>query len=271
MVRCAHCGEAFESTKSTQRYCSPSCRHRAHGRSWRAAHQPTAPLREVRCANCRVPFQTKSSVKIFCSRGCARRVNKLKYTARRMVELAGSGKLEPARSRGYRGRYTPAEIDALRADPLCVLPNRGLCGQWRKCKALGIPRHPSLRVYPPLSPTAAARKEASRTPEYRRAKGRRAYFRRKVRGSPEPILAELRQLARGHMLAEDVIVEGFATVLRLAIPAAEAFKLARTEVNRTSAQPFKEQPFNPAIDYAARETGRQVARACDIRAARGEV
>lgn len=59
-------------------------------------------------------------------------------------------------------------------------------------------------------------------------------------------------------------------MLRLAIPAAEAFKLAKAEVNRTSAQPFKEQSFNPDIDYAGRETGRQVSKASDIRSVRGE-
>ncbi|QEE37593.1 MULTISPECIES: hypothetical protein [unclassified Methylobacterium] len=83
-------------------------------------------------------------------------------------------------------------------------------------------------------------------------------------------MAKLRNLARGNPHAEDLILEGFATVLRLAIPAAEAFKLAKAEVNRTSAQPFKEQSFNPDIDYAGRETGRQVSKASDIRSARGE-
>ena len=65
-------------------------------------------------------------------------------------------------------------------------------------------------------------------------------------------------------------MEGFAILLRLAIPAAEAFKLAKAEVNRTSAQPFREQLFNPDIDYEARETGRQAPRASDLRAARRE-
>ena len=83
-------------------------------------------------------------------------------------------------------------------------------------------------------------------------------------------MAELRNLARGNPHAEDLILEGFATVFRLAIPAAEAFKLAKAEVNRTSAQPFREQSFNPDIDYAGRETGRQVSRASDIRSVRGE-
>lgn len=56
-------------------------------------------------------------------------------------------------------------------------------------------------------------------------------------------------------------------MLRLAIPPAEAFNIAKGEVNRTSAQPFQEQSFNPAIYYKGRETDRQVPRASHIRAA----
>ena len=69
--------------------------------------------------------------------------------------------------------------------------------------------------------------------------------------------------------AEDIVIVGFATVLSLAFPPAEAFKLAMAEINRTSAQPFKEQSFNPGIDYAVRETGRQVARASDLFSVKG--
>jgi hypothetical protein len=180
---------------------------------------------------------------------------------------AEAGTLYPERSRYHRDPYTPAEIAALRADPLCVLPNRTLAAQWKKCRKLGIRRDRSLYVVPYRSPESAAHQRAFKRPP---AKQRRQYFRRRIRENPEPTLAELRQLARGHQHAEDLVVEGFAIVLRLAIPAAEAFKLAKTEVNRTSAQPFREQSFDPDIDYEARETGRQVARASDIRSARGE-
>lgn len=179
-----------------------------------------------------------------------------------MAAKAEAGTLYPERSRSLRGKYTPSEIAALRADPLCVLPNRTLAAQWQKCRRLGICRDQSLNV--PFN--RKAQKSRKRSP----AMGRRKYFRRRIRENPEPTLAALRQLARGHQHAEDLILEGFATVLRLAIPAAEAFKLAKAEVNRTSAQPFREQSFNPDIDYAARETGRQVSRASDLRAARGD-
>ncbi|MCJ2123434.1 hypothetical protein [Methylobacterium sp. J-077] len=138
-----------------------------------------------------------------------------------------------------------------------------------KCGQLSIPRDKSLYVPQTISPAAKAHQyaqAAARQPAHRR----RWAFRRRVRANPEPVLAELRNLARGHRLAEDVVIEGFATVLRLAIPAVEAFKLAKAEVNRTSAQPFKEQSFNPDIDYEARETGRQVSKGSDIRSARGE-
>ncbi|GJE14725.1 hypothetical protein FOHLNKBM_5800 [Methylobacterium longum] len=37
-----------------------------------------------------------------------------------------------------------------------------------------------------------------------------------------------------------------------------------------SAQPFRERSFNPDIDYAGREAGRQVARTSNIRAAQGD-
>lgn len=134
---------------------------------------------------------------------------------------------------------------------------------------LGIPRDRSLFV-PANHSQASIDRQRERKKEYAPAQARRGRFRRRVRANPEPFFEELRRLARGHQHAEDLIVEGFATVLRLAIPAAEAFKLAKAEVNRTSAQPFKEQSFNPDIDYAARETGRQMSRASDLRAARGE-
>ncbi|MGU3407912.1 hypothetical protein [Methylobacterium brachiatum] len=127
-----------------------------------------------------------------------------------------------------------------------------------------------MRVPYKEAPENAARKYAKLTSEQKRAKSIRKNFRERVRAKPDPVLDELRKLARGHTLAEDIVIEGFATVLRLAIPAAEAFKLAKAEVNRTSAQPFKEQSFNPDIDYAGRETGRQVSKASDIRSARGE-
>nr|WP_128083241.1 hypothetical protein [Methylobacterium sp. B34] len=123
------------------------------------------------------------------------------------------------------------------------------------------------------SPEAVARRNEAlkgRLAYRHRDHDRRTNFRRRVRANPDPILTELRQLSRGHQRAEDLILEGFATVLRLAIPAAEAFKLAKAEVNRTSAQPFREQSFNPDVDYAARETGRQAPRASNLRAARGE-
>lgn len=132
---------------------------------------------------------------------------------------------------------------------------------------LKLDRPLHLYVAPYRSPESAAHQKAFKRPP---AKQRRQYFRRRIRENPEPTLAELRQLARGHQHADDLILEAFAIVLRLAIPAAEAFKLAKAEVNRTSAQPFREQSFNPDIDYAARETGRQVTRASDLRAARGE-
>lgn len=188
-----------------------------------------------------------------------------------MMERSANGTFSNIQSRNYRGRWQPQEITALRVDPLCVLPGRSLLAQWKKCAELAIPRDRSLYVAHGYSAEALTRRRTiQKNPEQRRAIQRRCYFRRRVRANPEPILADLRKLARGHPLAEDIVIEGFATVLRLAIPAAEAFKLAKAEVNRTSAQPFKEQSFNPDIDYAGRETGRQVSKASDIRPVRGE-
>lgn len=182
---------------------------------------------------------------------------------------AESGTLDPAKDRSCRGYYTPKEIAALRADPSCVMPNRNLAAQWRYCRRNGIPRDPSLRVSYKTDLEKAANR-APRCPEERAAANHRWYFRRRVRANPGPVLDELRRLAGRHHLAEDLVVEAFATMLRLAVPAIEAFRMAKTEVNRTSAQPFREQSFNPNIDYGARETGRQVSRASDIRAARGD-
>ncbi|WP_139215676.1 hypothetical protein [Methylobacterium sp. UNC300MFChir4.1] len=191
---------------------------------------------------------------------------------RSLEKRAAEGTFEPHRSRRWRQAYSSEEIAALRADPRCMLPNRNLRSQWKKCHELGIPRDHDLRVVYERPPEVSARARArmKQNPEQLRVYWRRSNFRRSVRKDPEGVLDELRCLARGHQHAEDIILEGFATVLRLAVPAAEAFKIAKAEVNRTSAQPFKEQSFNPDIDYAARETGRQVARASDIRAARGE-
>lgn len=188
-----------------------------------------------------------------------------------MTERAASGTFSLERSLNYRGHWRPDEVAALRADPKRVLPGRSLAAQWKKCQQLSISRDRSLFVPHNYSPEAQARRNSVRkTPEQSNESARRCSFRRRIRGNPEPTLAELRLLAQGHPLAEDIVIEGFATVLRLAIPAAEAFKLAKAEVNRTSAQPFKEQSFNPDIDYAGRETGRQVSRASDIRSAHGD-
>lgn len=193
---------------------------------------------------------------------------------RRMARHAANGTLQPERAHGRHDPYTAQELAALRAHPRCVLPDRSLAAQWWKCEQLGIPRDPSMRARRVRSPEAMAKKIAQKKAELRSERGPiiwgRWNFRKRVRKNPERYLAELRQLALGHQHAEDLVVEGFAILLRLAVPAAEAFKLAKAEVNRTSAQPFKEQSFNPDIDYAGRETGRQVSRASDIRAARGD-
>lgn len=184
-----------------------------------------------------------------------------------MIRRATAGSLDINRSRNWRSPYTPTEIAALRADPHCILPNRTLRSQWRKCIELSIKRDKALYDAPYQSPkTLERRKEKGRYPD----KERRATFRRRARAKPDPILHELRQLAQDHYHSEDLVIEAFATLLRLTIPAAEAFKLAKAEVNRTSAQPFRDQSFNPDIDYEARETGRQMPRASDIRAARGD-
>ena len=150
------------------------------------------------------------------------------------------------------------------------MPSSTLAAQWQHRRRLRIPRDPSLRVLYKDSPEVLARRAAAETKDKRAARHRRSRFRACVRADPGPVLDELRRLAGRHPHAEDLIEESFATVLRLAIPAAEAFKIAKAEVNRTSAQPFREQLFNPDIDYATQETGRQVARASDIRAARVE-
>jgi len=229
-------------------------------------------MREARCKNCQKQFTTHISFRKFCSIKCSKRYAKICYTTRQMVERAANGQF-PARYQTRPGHWTAQEEAALRADPFCVLPNRTLRAQWDRCHQLGIPRDRSLVVYQGRSPEAVARRNdalTGRLAPLRRAHDRRMNFRRSVRANPAPILIELRQLASGHQHAEDLVLEGFAIVLRLAIPAAEAFKLAKAEVNRTSAQPFREQSFNPDIDYEARETGRQVARASDIRAAHGD-
>lgn len=193
---------------------------------------------------------------------------------REMVRRAANGTLQPERAHGRHDPYTAQELIALRADPKCILPDRSLAAQWWKCEQLGIPRDLSLKARRLRSPEAMAKKIAQKKAELRSERGPiiwgRWNYRKRVRRNPEPYLAELRHLARGHQHAEDLAIEAFAILLRLAIPAAEAFKLAKAEVSRTSAQPFREQSFNPDIDYAAQETGRQMTRASDIRAARGE-
>ena len=186
------------------------------------------------------------------------------------MRRASSGTLNEMRCNTHRGYYTLDEIAALRACPHCILPNRSLKAQWDKCIQLGIPRDRSLHVAYWLTPEVKSRPKSPPDPVLKKARQQRQYFRRRVRSNPEPILTELRTLSRGHQNGDDMIEEAFATVLRLAIPPAEAFKIAKAEVNRTSAQPFRDQAFDPDIDYEARESGRQVPRASDIRAARGD-
>lgn len=266
MAACLTCSGEFEQGRPNRLYCSPSCRGAAGRRAWRAHHKP--PLTKIKCMNCQVAFMPKRAGVIYCSKRCGTRVATIQANCRRMVKRATEGTLDLNQVRTQRGPYTSDEISALRADPLCVLPNRSLRAQWMKCRQLGIPRDQSLNEPLKRSPESIDQQKAER--RSRPNRWRRGNFRRNVRRNPGPILDQLRKLARGHPYAEDLILEGFATVLRLAIPPVEAFKLAKVEVNRTLAQPFRERPFNPDIDYAARETGRQVARASDIRAARGE-
>ena len=263
--KCLMCDKIFENLPITKWYCSSKCKIRGHRSGIRLRPgRNIRPFRNIECPSCRVKFETTVFDKIYCSDKCCQRVNTMRKSARLIEGLSASG-VYVTRRQNYSGRWRPEEISALRADPLCKLPDRSLAAQWKKCFKLGIDRDRSLYADKTRSPEAA-RQRAARAP----AKWRRQSFRRRVRANPEPTLAELRNLARGNPHAEDLILEGFATVLRLAIPAAEAFKLAKAEVNRTSAQPFKEQSFNPDIDYAGRETGRQVSRASDIRSVRGE-
>lgn len=309
MATCATCEEPFEKNAPQHLYCSPLCRTRAAGLKFRAAHRrgkvgPTRAtcdecgaafaqaltkhrycseqcairarkaqyrlqLGEIHCTNCKASFQIIRWNQRFCSSKCSRRFDTILRITRNITRRTAAGVFDLKRSLTNRRPYTPAEIASLRSDPLCVLPNRTLRAQWVKCDQLSIPRDKSLYVAQTISPAALAHQKA-RASEMQPAYRRRTDLRRRVRADPEPVLAELRKLARGHRLAEDVVIEGFATVLRLAIPADEAFKLAKAEVNRTSAQPFREQSFNPDIDYEARETGRQMSKASDIRSARGE-
>lgn len=269
MATCMLCSAIFVSDDLQKIYCSVSCRIKAMHLRHREGRLSEKVLSR-KCGNCLIDFKPVQNGQFYCSAECRTRINSLLALTRKRVRRAASARHRPERASAYAGPYTLEEITALRADPHCVLPNRTLRAQSKKCAKLGILRDPSLFVRAYKSPEAAARAEANRSTEYITAASRRRRFRHRVRGNPEPFFEELRRLARGHQHAEDLIVEGFATVLRLAIPAAEAFKLAKVEVNRTSAQPFREQSFNPDIDYAGRETGRQVSRASDIRAARGE-
>lgn len=226
------------------------------------------------CANCRRPFELNHPHKIYCSSTCRERMSKIISRTRLMTARAANGTLQPERCHGRHDPYDAQELAALRADPRCVLPGRSLAAQWWKCEQLGIPRDPSMRARRIRSPEAMAKKVAQKKAELRSERGPiiwgRWNYRKRVRRNPEPYLTDLRKLARGHQHAEDLVVEAFAILLRLAIPPAEAFKLAKVEVGRTSAQPYREQSFNPEIDYEAREKGRQVARASDIRATNGD-
>lgn len=269
MANCMACNNAFDSDSLQKIYCSNSCKNRAKYIRKRDSVSIWKELKR-RCCNCGVDFKTSHTGKIYCSIKCRVRVNDLLVLTRRRVSRVIAPTHRPELTGAWAGPYTSEEIAALRSDPHCVLPNRTLRAQWRKCAELGISRDRSLLAKRYRSPEDAARWAANLTTEYRTAASRRKRFRHHVRKNPELYFDELRRLARGHYLADDIVIEGFATALRLAIPAAEAFKLAKAEVTRTSAQPFREQSFNPDIDYEARETGRQVARASDLRAARGE-
>jgi hypothetical protein len=228
----------------------------------------------VACANCRRPFEPRTVTGIYCSAQCRNRMGKIISRSRGMVKRAANGTLQPQRCHGRHDPYTVQELADLRADPRCVLPDRSLAAQWWKCEQLGIPRDPSLRARRIRSPEQMEKKIAQKKAELRSDRGPAIWgrwnYRKRVRKNPERYLAELRSLAHGHQYAEDLVVESFVILLRLAIPAAEAFKLAKAEVNRTSAQPFREQSINPNVDYAARETGRQAPRASNLRAARGD-
>lgn len=271
MAGCELCGASFELTRPNRRYSSTHCWNVGHARAYKAAHKaPPVVLAPIRCGNCQALFTPIRRTHTYCSRPCAVRMGRLCAHSRKILRRGSQGKYNTKQSLTRKPLYTPDEIAELRADPMCVLPGRTLAAQWRKCLKLGIARDQSLMVNYPASSESIARAVAKITPEQRRQRERRKCFRRRIRENPEPLLEELRQLARGHQYAEDLILESFATVLRNCIPAAEAFKLAKAEVNRTSAQPFREQSFNPDIDYAGRETGRQVSRASDIRSARGE-
>lgn len=274
MTACYECGSTFIHHSYRRMYCSDVCQKRRNARrkleKYHNGVLSPRPFHERRCENCQLVMITKDQFKKYCSLKCKIVLREMRATAVRLEKNAAKGTINLDRLHRWRGRWTPEELAALRADPFCVLPNRTLRAQWRKCHTLGIPRDDSLTARYRPSKETERRLAARKTPEYRRKAWHRGHFRRRVRADPEPFLAELRQLARGHQHAEDLVIEGFATMLRDCVPAAEAFKLAKAEVNRTSAQPFKEQSFNPDIDYAARETGRQVARASDLRAARRE-
>lgn len=268
MHLCALCGTSFPLTQATRVYCTELCEKKGWDRRKRArlkSIKNSANLRK--CGNCNATFEAKVHNQLYCSVRCCQRVTRLAKHSRKMIVKAKNGSIDVNRSRNWRSPYTSVEIAALRADPLCILPHRTLRSQWKKCCELDIRRDKSLKCIFKRSVEARARYGKSvRNPENER----RARFRRSIRRKPELVLAELRKFAHGHPYAEDIVIEGFATVLHLAIPPAEAFALAKAEVGRTSAQPFREQSFDPDTNYDARETGRQVARTSDIRAARGD-
>jgi hypothetical protein len=63
---CEWCGELYDATRRTQRYCSRKCNSRAAQERVPALH-----MRDVTCDQCGTVFQSKRSNARFCSRPCA--------------------------------------------------------------------------------------------------------------------------------------------------------------------------------------------------------
>ena len=113
-VKCAICGNEFESSRLNAKYCSPECRARAYSdmalecyRRKKAGVQPKKhDYAPKKCAVCGKEFKPHSSSQLTCSSECSRerrnefmRVYNAKYKKEKVKENATQSEVKPKRSR----------------------------------------------------------------------------------------------------------------------------------------------------------------------------
>lgn len=79
-MKCAYCGEEFETPKKYQRYCSRDCSSKDY-----YLRQKQQPLRVIKCARCGEEFKTRNPRQKYCSKEC--RIKGNNERSKKTVEL----------------------------------------------------------------------------------------------------------------------------------------------------------------------------------------